>query len=99
MSRWIDAEWLISLYKPYENYKGREWGTSIGTILANIDDAPSIDIVRCKECEHSYEWDSGCGAELVCKARRCDPGDWGNRIEFYVKPDDFCSYGKKDNLG
>lgn len=61
-----------------------------------IDKAPSIDIVRCKECKHTYKWDSGCGAELVCKARRCDPSDWGNdRIEFYVKADDFCSYGER----
>lgn len=64
-----------------------------------VSEAPTIDaasVVRCKECKHTYKWDSGCGAELVCKARRCDPSDWGNdRIEFYVKADDFCSYGER----
>ena len=54
------------------------------------------DLVRCKECLHSYEWDSGCGTELVCKARRCDPAEWGSSVEFYVEADDFCSYGERE---
>lgn len=44
MSRWVDAEWLKELYKPYESYNGKELAVPIGAILANIDDAPSIDI-------------------------------------------------------
>lgn len=50
MSKYIEAEWLKELYKPYENYNGKELSVPIGTILANIEDAPTIDIVYCREC-------------------------------------------------
>lgn len=48
MSRYIDAdalkEWLdeyLSVFKKYDK----------GTIKGFVDHAPSIDIVRCKECK------------------------------------------------
>jgi len=89
MSRWIDAEWLKELYKPYESYNGKELAVPIGAILANIDDAPSIDIVRCKDCKH-------------CKRKK---GVFrGEPIFFYrcaehsrdVESDDYCSYGERE---
>jgi len=89
MSRWIDAEWLKELYKPYESYNGKELAVPIGAILANIDDAPSIDIVRCKECKH-------------CKRKK---GTFrGEPIFFYrcaehnrdVESDDYCSWGERE---
>ena len=45
MARPIDAEWLKELYQPYESYNGKELAVPIGAILANIDDAPTIDAV------------------------------------------------------
>lgn len=54
MSRYIDAEWLKELYKPYQSYNGKELAVPIGAILANIDDAPSIDIVRCQDFRKSH---------------------------------------------
>ena len=51
MSRYIDAdalkEWLdeyLSVFKKYDK----------GTIKGFVDHAPSIDIVRCKECRKSH---------------------------------------------
>lgn len=55
----------------------------------------NFELVRCKQCEYSYEWDSGPGPELVCQAKRCDPYDWGNTVIFYVKEDGYCSEGKR----
>ena len=51
MNKYIDAEWLKELYKPYENFEGKMYSVPVGAILANIDDAPSIDIVSCKDCK------------------------------------------------
>ena len=48
MSRWIDAEWLLNFFEPYPN----DYQTPLGLLRACVDDAPSIDIVRCKECKH-----------------------------------------------
>ena len=46
-----------------------------------LDEAPSIDIVRCSECKHWHEKDG---------LTYCDRIDYG----YGYKADDFCSYGK-----
>ena len=65
MSRWINIDDLPS---------GRvEWDY--------IFDAPSIDIVRCKECKY---WQSDGGTMMVCEV-----------YNFIGKSaDDFCSWGE-----
>ncbi len=47
-----------------------------------IDEAPSIDIVRCKECKHWNEEDHWCDIR--------DSYGWD------YKPNDFCSYGERE---
>ena len=91
MSRYIDADALIESVCHTADLGG--W---IGDTLRNIkrlavryiNSAPSIDIVRCKECRY-------------CKKRR---GTFkGEPIIFYrctennrdVEADDFCSYGER----
>lgn len=82
MSRWIDAEALID---------------TLGVSDEEIDfkeilrDAPSIDIVRCKECRHRVveeqswsEYNEYC--DLWCDGN----GYWAS-----VNADDFCSYGER----
>ena len=59
MSRYIDAEWLKDLYKPWLNYEGKQYSVPVGAILANIDEAPTIDLVRCRECRW-YDDRQGC---------------------------------------
>ena len=84
MSRWIDAEWIRNVYADFEHYDNRnDWTTPISNVLAVIDDAPSIDIVRCKECKWAkangtYQW---CG-RLDSTAR--------------ITADDYCSYGERE---
>lgn len=86
MSRYIDAEWLKELYKPYESYNGKELAVPIGAILANIDDAPSIDIVRCAECKHNYNTAINHGKMHP----RCDFTDRK------LTENDFCSRGERE---
>ena len=50
MSKWIDAEWLLNFFEPYPN----DYQTPLGSLRACVDDAPSIEIIRCKECKY-YE--------------------------------------------
>ena len=52
------------------------------------------DLVRCKECKFNEVWESTAGNELYCEKQRVCPYDWGSLTAFYVKPDDFCSYGE-----
>ena len=84
--RLIDAEWLKELYQPYESYNGKELAVPIGAILANIDDAPTIDavsVVRCKECRF---WQKSRERAVMCCLREVP-----NRP---MNADDYCSYGE-----
>ena len=83
MIRYIDAEWIRNVYADFEHYENRDdWTTPIANVLAVIDDAPSIDIVRCKDCKY---WVSDGGALMKCDIHK-DP----------TVPDHYCSYGEED---
>ena len=83
MSRWIDADAL----KYYGNHIGDEYECRFHDaqwVYRNqIDNAPSIDIVRCKECKHH-------GALSTCTYWSADPYEQAS-----VEADDFCSYGER----
>ena len=69
MGKWINLDDLPS---------GRvEW--------EDIFDAPSIDIVRCKECKHRYRSGYRGDEYWVC-----------DFMDAKIKDDDFCSYGAKE---
>lgn len=80
MSKYIDAEWLKELFEPYESYNGKELAVPVGAILANIDDAPTIDIIHCRECKH-WDKDNNCG---YCS-------EWKRYIS---NPNYYCGSGK-----
>ena len=53
-------------------------------VLEAVDEAPSVDIVRCRECKH---WLDGSG---LCK-------HWSKLYgSVLTKADDFCSYGERE---
>lgn len=66
-----------------EAFKGSDVETirmCLHSILGAITQAPSIDIVRCKECKH---WDTADG--------EC----YADRGIYFPKADDYCSYGER----
>lgn len=95
MSRYIDAEWLEDNAKEYSlgYYEADEWATP----LSILDSAPSIEIVKCHECNklndcRNDSWQTGV-------IERGYIG-WCNRTSRlgdvdYVKFNDFCSYGER----
>ena len=80
MSRYIDAVALKE--RLIQNI------TLTNAIDRSFSEAPSIDIVRCKECKNSI---ASVDNSLCC---RC----WYDRLGFWeeVKADDFCSYGERE---
>ena len=80
MSRYIDTKWLEDNAKEYSlgYYEEDEWATPLNV----LDSAPSIDIVRCKDCKY---WVSDGGASMKCDIHK-DP----------TVPDHYCSYGEED---
>ena len=77
MSKWIDADALIAELK--DRWNKCDLGEFAENVWSVIEDAPSIDIVRCKECKYGEYRDdfddyechsSGCGlvndADFYC---------------------------------
>ena len=87
MSRYIDAEWLLNFFEPYPN----DYQTPLGSLRACVDDAPSIEIIRCGECKWR-KTDNSC--DLNCRIEYLDGTE--TDLWFYVKDDDFCSYGERE---
>ena len=81
MSRYIDTEWLADNAKEYSlgYYEEDEWATP----LSILDSAPSIDIVRCKECKY----EDNC-EQMVLLSSMCGEVEDTRAI-------DFCSYGER----
>ena len=94
MSRWIDADAFKSWIDEYVSVFKK---SDKAEIKGYISHQPSIDIVRCKECKFSEVWESTAGNELYCEKQRVCPYDWGTPTAFYVKADDFCSYGERSS--
>lgn len=84
MSRYIEAEWLKEHIEVI-SYEGMWHTTETDEFVAvdNINQAPTIDIVRCGECMHNGSYDTDC------------PFGWRNGEWNLPKPCDFCSYGEK----
>ena len=84
MSRWIDADKLnIDFYDEYETEDDEYTYRYVSE--HQIDTAPSIDIVRCRECRY---WHSGECWGIPYR------GDYDTSID--TKADDFCSYGCRE---
>ena len=81
MSRYVDAEWLIKESMPL-NFSVQKWVNEV-----QIMTAPSIDIVRCGECEYWKE--SQYYPEfMVCT--------YVKGTTFTRQHDDFCSRGERE---
>ena len=82
MSRYVAADALKQqVESPYTEYPVM---IQIRKALKDfIDDAPSIDIVRCKECKH---WRNTDAEKIPTASIAC-----GN-----MHADDFCSYGERE---
>ncbi len=89
MSRYIDADALHKAYIELRNFKqdpqSGDWislrAVPLTTVIRMLNDLPSIDIVRCKECE----W--------YLNGHLCT--HWSNFGTIETLADDFCSYGER----
>ena len=91
MSRYIDADKFAMHLADYQysipygciDESAEDMGAymAVGECLKAIDEQPSIDIVRCKECKH---WWNKYG-DSTCMLHS----------DFTVDADDFCSYGER----
>lgn len=81
MSKYVDVEWLIKESMPL-SFSVQKWVNEV-----QIMTAPSIDIVRCKECKRKGTKD--CPMKIWNYT-------WGD-YEFFNDDDDFCSYGKRED--
>lgn len=78
MSRYIDADALTKEIKQ----DIIDDGLTERYVFYRINEAPSIDIVRCKECKHNPKGIGWVSCPMTGTNTR--------------KPDDFCSYGCRE---
>ena len=83
MSKWIDADALKE--KIDSMWNGRPLSSLGARILVTIDDAPSIDIVRCAECiwrdKDNQDEDYCIYAKGLCDINESSFCSWGERKE------------------
>lgn len=83
MSRYIDADAL------FEKLEGSYLGAIGNPTWDDINSAPSIDIVQCKECRY---W-SGCKDTM--HNHRCRRAEEHN-LDYWTRAYDFCSWGERN---
>ena len=77
MSRYIDADDVANaIYHHFPSIR------TMADARGIIEEAPSIDIVRCQDCRHRY-----MDADLQV---------WTCTYGLMIKPDGFCSYGERE---
>lgn len=93
--RLIDADELdkkleeISQEPDYQ-HDGEDWCVGVITAQTEVASMPTIDaveVVRCKDCKHRA--DETSKGNYLCN----------HKMLGLVRPDDFCSYGKKRGDG
>lgn len=98
MSRYIDADAVkkdiarlhvlndeAEIRRTYEynpHVTTTDFEETLVSVFDAIDDAPHIDIVRCKECRH---WRSDGGAMMLCEISQA-----------FTMDDDYCSWGERE---
>ena len=90
MSRYINAGALLEYWKPDQ---GRKFDASY--FIHTIEVAPTIDLVRCKECKH---WKKIIGMVGECESDYMWSTLSGEITEVSSidrNGDDFCSYGER----
>ena len=80
MSRYVEVEQLTANLD--NGLWGKDWDKALAEAI--IEDAPSIDIVRCRECKHWCKGDEVYGICCRCPNTR------------QMRYDDFCSYGERE---
>ena len=85
MSRWIDADAMKKAVEDFPNcYNGWSDTYDKAFIIGAIEEQPSIDMVRCKECKHRYN-DGWIEPRWTCDYLK----------DMRLKDDDYCSYGER----
>ena len=84
MSRWIDYD-AIDYRNDRLHDKSEEFLNGVIYMAQRIEEAPSIDIVRCKECKYASD----------NKVYGCMLNHFNNDDYHRMYADDFCSYGQK----
>lgn len=68
-------------YDPY--YMGYQ--DALDNVESVIDNQPTVEVVRCKDCKHYMLWEDSSDQKTCAKAIGLMISD----------PDDFCSYGER----
>lgn len=88
MSRYVDADMLIRKYidTDIEKFSNSDVKIVLENLKQNILKAPSIEIVRCRECKHDYN-------KVLNHGKMKPRCDFTDRV---LTENDFCSRGERE---
>ena len=93
MSRWIDADAELKRLKAMK-VEGETFITAVQFAITVLEEAPSIDIVRCGECKRHKP------SKIWAETKPCIvepfPSIRCKMLDREVSADDFCSYGERE---
>jgi hypothetical protein len=96
-NRMVSAEWLkAKCYEICDEYNTEH--LYIDRIIDEIDNAPDVEVVRCKDCKHWHEETGWCYHHshfVDTNGGFCHP--WESTDWKMLNADDFCSYGERRN--
>lgn len=87
MSKWVNADYINDFFDKWEErVKNAEPITIdvVQNVRSILNETPTIEIVRCKDCKHWHEWENGTGS--------CHRSDimWVG-----ADYDDYCSFAER----
>lgn len=88
MSRYIDADKAIEVWKDQDYIKLSSQETKTRIMLDAVPSADVVEVVRCKDCKYYKEFISNRGTAMMCFCPCCLGGQ-GKK-----EPTDYCSYGE-----
>lgn len=74
---------LVSRLLELQERKDFNFGNAMITIL----NAPTIKIVRCKDCKHCVKWDNYNPPQYTCSM-------WTDQWDMTTEPNGYCHYGE-----
>ena len=90
MSRYIDADEVLEQIRKKLGIKSLDYLLEAERQIVDvIQSAPTIDIVRCKECKHWHREINESGVEYV-NFSKCTKGHYGNGLDFH------CADGERE---
>ena len=87
MSRYIDADKALEVWKDQDYIKLSSQETKARIMLDAVPSADVVEVVRCKDCKHHEELLNNNDGNVLC---------WVHGLDVIVDRNGYCNYGERE---